>query len=49
MLDHDTQIELLKGTVSPTKALDIAIHMEMGAQKSTKDQQKPEHQLSISK
>ena len=30
--DYDTQKELLKETVSPTKALEIAIHLEMGAQ-----------------
>ena len=34
--DHDTQRQLLKETVSPTKALDVAINMEMGAQNQQK-------------
>ena len=36
MLDYDTQKELLKQMVSPTKALEIAIHMEIGAQNQRK-------------
>ena len=32
MFDYDTQKDILKETVSPTKALEIAIHMEMGTQ-----------------
>ena len=36
MLDHDTQNELLKEPVSPTKALQTAIQMEMGAQNQKK-------------
>ena len=33
MMDHDIQKKLLKETVSPTKALDNAIQMEMGGTK----------------
>ena len=40
---HDTQKELLKETVSPTKALEAAIKMEMGAQ----NQQKINQDLNI--
>ena len=36
MLDHETQKELLKETVDPPKALEIAIQMEMGAQNQQK-------------
>ena len=36
MLDHETQKELLKETVEPPKALEIAIQMEMGAQNHQK-------------
>ena len=36
MIDHETQIELLKETVEPSKALEIAIQMEMGAQNQQK-------------
>ena len=36
MQDHDTQRGLLKETVSPTKALEIAIHLEMGSQNQQK-------------
>ena len=36
MLDYDTQKELLKETVSPIKAPEIAIHMEMAAQNQQK-------------
>ena len=36
MMDNDTQKELLKETVSPPKALEVAIQIEIGAQ----DQQK---------
>ena len=36
MQDHDTQRELLKETVSPTKALKVAKHMEMEAQNQQK-------------
>ena len=36
MLDHETQKELLKETVEPSKALEIAIQMEMGAQNQQK-------------
>ena len=36
MQDHDTQRELLKETASPTKALEVAIPMEMGAQSQQK-------------
>ena len=43
MLDHDTQKELLRETVSPTKALRVAIQMEMGAQ----NQQKINQNLNI--
>ena len=32
MQDHDTQRDLLKETILPTKALEDAIHTEMGAQ-----------------
>ena len=32
MIDHETQKELLKETVEPSKLLEIAIQMEMGAQ-----------------
>ena len=31
MMDNETQKELLKETVEPTKALEIATQMEMGA------------------
>ena len=36
LIDHETQKELLKGTVEPSKALEIAIQMEMGAQNQQK-------------
>ena len=36
MIDHETQKELLKETVEPSKALKIAIKMEMGAQNQQK-------------
>ena len=36
MIDHQTQKELLKETVEPSKALEIAIQMEMGAQNQQK-------------
>ena len=36
MIDHETQKELLKETVEPSKALEIAIQMEMGAQNQQK-------------
>ena len=36
MIDHETQKELLKETVEPSKALKIAIQMEMGAQNQQK-------------
>ena len=36
MIDHETQKELLKETVEPLKALEIAIQMEMGAQNQRK-------------
>ena len=36
MLDYETQKELLKESVSPTKALEKSIHMEMGAQRQQK-------------
>ena len=36
MQDHDTQRELLKEIVSPTKALEVAIHMERWEQKQQK-------------
>ena len=36
MQDHDTQRELLQETVSSTKALEMAIHMEMGPQNQQK-------------
>ena len=36
MIDHETQKELLKGTVEPSKALQIAIQMEMGPQNQQK-------------
>ena len=39
MLDLDTQKELPKETVSLTKALEAAIHMEMGAQYQQKRNQ----------
>ena len=32
MIDHETRKELLKETVEPSKALEIEIQMEMGAQ-----------------
>ena len=36
MIDHETQKELLKETVEPSEALEIAIQMEMGAQNQQK-------------
>ena len=36
LIDHETQKELLKETVEPSKALKIAIQMEMGAQNQHK-------------
>ena len=36
MIDHETQKELLKETVEPSKALEIAIQTEMGAQNQQK-------------
>ena len=36
MIDHNTQKELLKDTVEQSKALEIAIQMEMGAQNQQK-------------
>ena len=36
MIDHETQKELLKETVEPSKALEIAIQIEMGAQNQHK-------------
>ena len=36
MLDHETQKELLKETVEPPKALEIAVQIEMGAQNQQK-------------
>ena len=36
MIDHETQKELLKETLEPSKALEIAIQMEMGAQNQHK-------------
>ena len=36
MIDHETQKKLLKETVEPSKALTIAIQMEMGAQNQQK-------------
>ena len=36
MIDHETQKELLKETVEPSKVLEIAIQMEMGAQNQHK-------------
>ena len=36
MIDHETQKELLKEIVEPSKALEIAIQMEMGAQNQQK-------------
>ena len=36
MRDHDTQRELLKQSASPSKALELAIHMEMGVQNQQK-------------
>ena len=36
MLDSETQIQTLKETVTPIIALEIAIHIEMGAQKHKK-------------
>ena len=36
MIDHETQKELLKETVETSKALEIAIQMEMGAQNQQK-------------
>ena len=36
MIDHETQKELLKETVEPSKALEIAIQKEMGAQNQQK-------------
>ena len=48
MQDHDTHRELLKETVSPTKALEAAMHMENGGAKSTesKSELKYHHQFS---
>ena len=39
MLDYETQKELLKKTLSPTKALEITIRKEMGAQNQQKNHQ----------
>ena len=36
MIDHETQKELFKETVEPSKALEIAIQMEMGTQNQQK-------------
>ena len=36
MIDHETQKELLKETVEPSKALEIAIQMETAAQNQQK-------------
>ena len=36
MIDHETQKELLKETVEPSKALETAIQIEMGAQNQQK-------------
>ena len=36
MQDHDIQKELLKKTVLPTKALEVALHVEMGSQNQQK-------------
>ena len=36
MIDHETQKELLKETVEPSRALEIEIQMEMGAQNQQK-------------
>ena len=36
MIDHETQKEFLKKTVEPSKALEIAIQMEIGAQNQQK-------------
>ena len=36
MIDHETQKELLKETVEPSKAIKIAIQMQMGAQNQQK-------------
>ena len=36
MIDHETQKELLKEAVEPSKALEIAIQMQMGAQNQQK-------------
>ena len=36
LLNYDTQKELLKETVLPTKALEIPINMDMGAQNQQK-------------
>ena len=36
MIDHETQKELLKETIEPSKALETAIQMEMGAQNQQK-------------
>ena len=36
VIDHETRKELLKETVQPSKALEIAIQMEMGAQNQQK-------------
>ena len=40
MMDNETQKELLKETVEPTKALEVAIQMGMGAQNQQKINQK---------
>ena len=39
MQDHGTQRELLRETVSPTKALEVAIQIEMGAKNHQKIKQ----------
>ena len=36
MQDNDTQKELLKESVSPTKALEVAVHIKIGAQNQEK-------------
>ena len=42
MMDHDTQKQLLKETVLPTKAIEVAIQLEMG----TQNQQRTNHNLN---
>ena len=49
MIDHETQKELLKETVESSKALEIAIQMEMRGTKSAKDYSEFDASYKLSK